>query len=208
MELIRISARKLKLMLTSADMSHFELDSKTMECDPAKTHHAFRRLLNELKEKTGFQVDHDRLAVQYFPSREGGCEMFISNLGEESPDDTSETPTVKHGLLPHRAPVRITDCFHRELAYRFKSLAHLLLVCERLGKLGYIGESEAYRDQHGRYHLFLTLLAASPFSIPDELGFLVEYGCIENASGARIYLREHGSPICKEHAVETLWRLC
>ena len=207
MELIRINAKKLKLMMTPADMSHFELDSNAIESNPAKIHHAFRRLLNELREKAGFEADHDRLTVQYFPSREGGCEMFISNLGEEKENDATDAKAGRHSLLPHRAPVRISDCYHRELAYRFPTLDGLLSVCERLVKIGYIGESEAYRDTLRCYHLFLMLLAASPFSIPDELAFIVEYGSIENASGTRLYLREHGAPICKEHAVEELSRL-
>ena len=96
---------------------------------------------------------------------------------------------------------RQNECFLRDFAYRFDSLDHLLMVCRRLLAIGYICESSAFRDHTSRYYLFLSALSASPFSIPDEIGFIVEYGSIENPSAAKLYLCEHGKPICEREAI-------
>lgn len=209
MELIRISNRKLKLMLTPTDMSHFELNTDILGEDMVKTHHAFRLLLSELKTQIGFEADDRHISVQYFPSREGGCEMFISNLqeNESAGGDSATMKTQDKNALQLRALKKPNDCFWRDFAYRFDTLDDLLSVCKRLYFIGYISESAAYRDEHKRYYLFLSALSASPFSIPDEIGFIVEYGSIENAPALKLYIREHGTPICQSDAIAQLAKL-
>lgn len=202
MELIRISNQKLKIMLTPSDMSHFELDSETLEDDHIQMHRAFRMLLTEVREQIGFEADDRHLSVQYFPSREGGCEMFISNLQD---NDRGDGRIGKSTALQVRSTRK--ECFMRDFAYRFASLHDLLAVCKRLRSIGYICESAAYRDEEQTYHLFLSALSASPFSIPDELAFVVEYGTVENASARKLSLREHGRVICDNHAIEILSEL-
>lgn len=199
MELIRISDRKLKIMLTPSDMRHFELNSSTFGEDSTQMHHAFRLLLAEIQRQTDFEADDRQISVQYFPSREGGCEMFISRLCEcEEPG--KESPRLP-ALQKHPAG------FHREAAYRFDCLQTLLEVCQRLLRIHYIGKSDALWDAHGGYHLILSFLSHTPFGTPEELCFLVEYGKLENASQVRRYLSEHGGLICRGNAVEVLGEL-
>ena len=82
--------------------------------------------------------------------------------------------------------------------------ASILAACHRLYLLGFLCESAAYRDEKDDYFLILTIFTATPFSTPEELDFLVEYGQIENASVLRIYIREHASVICDGNAVARL----
>ena len=204
MELIKISNSKLKIMLTPSDMSHFALNVESFGTDGKKTHHAVRLLLDELRDQIGFDADDQHLSVQFFPSREGGCEMFISNLYEYEPCKDTDGGSMK--ASNKEAPLlglqkRQNECFLRDFAYRFDSLDHLLMVCRRLLAIGYICESSAFRDHTSRYYLLLSALSASPFSIPDEIGFIVEYGSIENPSAAKLYLCEHGKPICEREAI-------
>ena len=209
MELIRINNKKLKLMLTPTDMSHFELTADMIGEDVGKTHHAFRLLLSELKNKIGFDADDRHISIQYFPSREGGCEMFISNLqdhDEQENDPHTEKKQSSHALQV-RPSKKETQYFWRDFVYRFDTLNDLLSVCKRLYTIGYICESSAYRDEKNDYYLFLSMRAASPFSIPDEIGFVIEYGSIENVSAIKIYILEHGSPICQQNAIARLSQL-
>ena len=209
METIRISDRKLKIMLTASDMSHFELNANTLETG-IQSHRIFRHLLHELKDKVGFEADDGHISVQYFPSREGGCEMFISNLDEDGEHEemgTAENKEMRKAALQIQRPCARSDCFRREFAYRFESLEDLLAVCRRLVQIGYICESSAWRDSEKRYFLLMTALTASPFSIPDEIGFIVEYGKIENAAAIRLYVREYGQTICEKEALMRLAKL-
>ena len=200
MELIRISNSKLKIMLTPMDMRHFELSTDNFYDDSEKMHRSFRLLLDEVKRQSGFEADDHRISVQYFPSREGGCEMFISNLsGEKECTTCALTPAQQ------MQPVtRTRGSFCRSFAYRFEGLDELLSVCRRLLPMDYITASSAYRDDTGRYYLILNTFAASPFATPEELYFVVEYGHLENAAQLRLYLAEHGSVVCAEDAVGTL----
>ena len=200
MELIRISDSKLKVMLTPMDMRQFELSTDNFYDDSEKMHRSFRLLLDEVKRQSGFEADDHRISVQYFPSREGGCEMFISNLSPERESMTCAL-TPAQGIQP---TARTRGSFCRSFAYRFEGLEELLSVCHRLLPLDYITASSAWRDDAGRYYLILNTFAASPFATPEELYFVVEYGRLENAAQLRLYLSEHGEVVCAEDAVGTL----
>ena len=213
MELIRISDRKLKIMLTATDMCHFDLNVENFGEDSAQMHRAFRRLLNEIRVKTGFEADNNHISVQYFPSREGGCEMFISNLSnDDSESGVCSDPAFATRIQPRegmqiRPFKKHSGSFKKDCAYRFSVLQHLLQACKRLSGVGFIIESIAYRDEKDVYFLFLTIMSPSPFSTPEELDCVVEYGSIENASHLRLYIREHATVICPSNAVEQLSEL-
>jgi negative regulator of genetic competence, sporulation and motility len=206
MELIRISDSKLKIMLTPTDMCHFELCNESMGDDSAKMRQAFRHLMDEVKKQIGFDVDDRHISIQYFPSREGGCEMFVTNHPVIS--NTKEEKALAkplNALFPTAA--KTCGAFRKDCAYRFDDLDHLLQVCKRLCQMGYIGDSSAFRDEKKQYYLILTLLCASPFSTPEELSFVLEYGYWENPSLLKIYIKEHGKLLCSPDAVEQLGRL-
>ena len=211
MELIRISDSKLKIMLTPTDMCHFELNNDSLGDDTAKMRQAFRLLMDEVKKQTGFDADDRHISIQYFPSREGGCEMFVTNLPLTSPitNTKEEKALVKQGnsLSLSLAPQKPSGSFRKDCAYRFDDLNHLLRVCKRLHEIGYISESSAFRDEKKQYYLILTVLCSSPFSMPEELGFILEYGYWENPSLLKLYIREHGQVISSPDAVSELAQL-
>ena len=208
MELIKITDQKLKIMLTPSDMTQYELEPKIIEAFNAQTSSAFRAFWNEVRRQYHLDFDDSHLSVQYFPSRGGGCEMFVCSMQSPASDDKERK---KRGTLTGNAilPVEKTKSgrFLRETAYRFDSLSHLLAACHRLKSIGYIGESTAYRDGVSAYYLLLKLLSASPFSLPEEISFLSEYGRPENAHVLRLYFREHGSVIRSPDAVDVLAEL-
>ena len=206
MELIRITDQKLKIMLTPSDMTEMAINPDAIDNCDASVPDTFRRLLWEIRRQYGLEFDERHLSVQYFPSREGGCEMFVSGTpptdsGEER-DKRKRSAGTGSAILP--IGKALAGNFLRETAYRFENLSNLLAACHRLRGIGYIGESAAYRDGGTIYYLLLKMLTASPFSLPDEFAFLCEYGRIENASALRLYFREHGSVICPRDAVEIL----
>ena len=134
--------------------------------------------------------------------------MFICNLQSEESEmkhfiSATSTPQPNAAMLPQKR----SGCYKKDCAYRFEALSHLLGACGRLARLASMCESAAYRDEKGSYFLLLTVLSPSPFSLPDELEFIVEYGSIENASMLRLYIREHAKAICESNAVTQLAQL-
>ncbi|MBR2722013.1 MAG: adaptor protein MecA [Clostridia bacterium] len=206
MELIRISDKKLKIMLTPTDMCHFELSADSFGKNPQKTRKTFRLLFEEIKKQTDFDADERHISVQYFPSREGGCEMFISRISD-SEKETCAKGRAEERALTAREDARRSGSFRKLCVWRFETLDALLMVCKRIRQTQYIGESIAYRDETGFYFLLFSLRTSSPLEIPDEWCFLSEYGCPENASLFRLYISEHGRVICGANAVHTLAEL-
>ena len=207
MELIRISDQKLKIMLTPMDMSHFELDSDSFGEDSAQMHRSFRLLLTEVRRQTDFDADDSHISVQYFPSIEGGCEMFICNLsdadGKKEANDCAIVPAEKSAveLRPYK---KRNGSFRKDCAWRFSCLDHLLRACRRLKNCPGVLESSAWRDEGGDYFLVFTILSVSPYSTPDDVEFLLEYAIMESAPHLWVYIREHAAPICIKNAV---WQL-
>lgn len=208
MELIRISDQKMKIMLTPADMTQYDISDELLESDSEQVHRVFRLLLDDIRKQTGFALDDRQLSVQYFPSREGGCEMFVSSIAPSPHREEKKRPTAKTTRAITLKPEKtVGKTYLRESAYRFENMETLLRVCKRLSLSGYAGESAAYSNEKKNCFLFLRTLSDSPFTLPEEFSFLSEYGCSENATMLKLYLREHGTALCRSHAVETLAKL-
>lgn len=197
MELIRISGAKLKVMLDLADMEKFSLDSSDIDYEDAATRRAFREILEEVRVRIGFETAGEKILVQVFPSRDGGCEMFVTRLPDELP-----------APLQRRIPARsITMMSMRKTAYCFRSFPHLLSVCRALVRCGYDGPS-ALRADDGGWYLFLQERVCS--GTPARMGefcFLSEYA--EPIWGAAMLacIEEHSRPVIEEDAVTRLYDL-
>ena len=200
MELIRINDRKLKIMLTPSDMSHFEMNAERLGEDTEQMRRSFRMLMKEVRRKIAFDLDDRRVSVQYFPSREGGCEMFVScTLQEEKKKAPAAFPLA---LLPIKSEQK-TNKYRREIVVRIQEMRDLLKACKRLKNAGFEGESCAFSEECGGYLLFLSCMSDSPFAFPEKFAFLAEYGSARNLAQARLYILEHAN-IISENAVEKL----
>lgn len=186
MEWIHISPNKLKIMLTAEDAKHYALDCKDANYAELATRAAFRDILADVRKKSGFDACEEKTYIQMYPSKEGGCELFITKIGlllsEDEAPMPSNTPRRKRGQTGK--------------ALRFPELAPLLSLCRRLRGDARVLKSTAWKDLCGRWWLLL-------FS-EGELPFVCEYGECKSITTAQLYLAEHGKPICKERAIETL----
>ena len=90
MELILIDKNKLKIMLTAPDMQHYALDTSRLEgmaCTDTHTREVFRHIFHDAEAETGFHTEGEKLLVQMYTSKCGGCEIFVTKL--ESPSRRS-----------------------------------------------------------------------------------------------------------------------
>ena len=85
MELIRISDSKLKIMLNAEDMVHYAINSDLLNYENTETRRAVWQILDEAKQQTGFDAASDRVLIQVYPSRAGGCEMVNAYLMPPTP---------------------------------------------------------------------------------------------------------------------------
>lgn len=209
MDLIRISDTKLKIMLTSSDMQYYDLHNDHISITDQHVRSVLRQLLSDAKEKTGFDGDMTRLYVQMFPSRDGGCELFVSK------PESYENIDINHANLPALTSVgqkgramSPSERYGQNMCvYSFTRLEHLISVCKRLVSIGFCGKSSAYVDYKKNYYLFLTDIPLHALYAPDEFCFLGEYGQRENVRSLQTYLGEYAKMICKDNAVQTLIQL-
>lgn len=206
MELILVNDSKIKIMLTASDMNRFEISPDILEKNDDQIRSAFRDILNEARDRTGFDTAGDRLYIQYYPSKEGGCELFVTKLGS-SASGGGQLPvfhTPKAVGLAELIPETDTGGNRRICAYAFPSITVLLSVCRRLAGIPHAGESAAWKGDEGNVYLFLYGINPPRGGLSDPYSFLTEYGSAQNADSLLLYIQEHGKPICEHDAIETL----
>ena len=209
MEIIMISETKLKVMLSAEDLQSFSLTAEALDYNNTETKRMFWDVLSRAKQSVGFDTDGHRVLVQLFPSRSGGCEMFISKLGllcrseNEEQSDTSLSAVIAKNprLSPSSQNISRSPSLS---AFGFDTMDCLLAVCRRLEALSYDGTSDAYLGDDCRCYLFLSDLERTPYVPLDEYAFIGEYGTPENANMLRYYVQEHAKPICCGGAVTCL----
>lgn len=203
MEIIMISESKLKIMLSAEDLQAFELAPEDLDYGNTETKRMFWDILGRAKHSVGFDTDGQRVLVQLYPSRAGGCEMFITKLGSLHRGESEERADL-HTVIKSADERPSARPKLRIGAFGFDSVERMLAVCRRLAGIGYNGKSEAYFGDDRRAYLFLSIPESSGYLPLDEFSFISEYGSHENADVLRQFLEEHARAICREDAVELL----
>lgn len=211
MEIIPISESKLKIMLSADDLRGFSLSAEELDYANTETKRMFWDVLGRAKHAVGFDTDGHRVLVQLYPSRAGGCEMFITRLGEltksvkESEREDELTAVISTAPLSGNVPSRPSAGIRA--AFGFDTMERMLTVCRRLSVLSFDGESEAYLGDDRRCYLLLSDLEVSAYLPLDEYSFIGEYGTVENLTAIRHFIGEHAKTICASDAVSCLAKL-
>lgn len=185
MELIIISESKIKLMLTKDEMDSYSGNTKEV----------LREIMNVAQSKCDCPKLDGRVFVQMYPSRKGGCEMFVTKLEKHS-EDIKMRSGEERTLTEYRKPYLTGSGSH--IIYRFGEMTYLLGCCMGLMKMGYSGESRAYIDSGTRtYYLMLDF---ETHVAGENFGSLCP-------TRTYYYINEHCDVICGESAVEKLGSL-
>ena len=187
MELILINESKLKVMLTPADMESYAITCDTIDYENTETRRAFWNILDEAKHKTGFDAASDRVFIQVYPSKNGGCEMYVTKLLHNDND--------RNGSIT----IRRNDLISNEI-FRFDDIGSLLAVCRQLAVIGHNGKSSVFSDINKNYYLSIN-------ECENLYSFIAEYGERRNSGFFEAYLSEHCVCICEGNAVGVLSKL-
>ncbi len=205
MDLIKISDTKIKIMLSSSDMSYYDLHNDSISLADAHARRVLGRLLADARDLTGFDSDMSRLYIQMFPCADGGCELFISK-SDQSDSSLSLVPMqAKSDALPRASHACLPDKRYTESAvYVFSTFDCLVRACKRLRACHYIGKSSLYAGQQKSYYLLLEDLPLPSLRAPDEFFFLNEYGTRVNIKTVQALLGEYVRLICEHNAIQTI----
>lgn len=211
MEFILINENKIKVMLTEQDLKEFEIDAEDLDYSNTDTKRMFWDILSRAKHSTGFDTDGHKVLVQLYPSRHGGCELFVTKIGELCPAEdgcmlSSKSADTRNDKKLSKLRIREQSEKTEASVFLFESLCDLLSVCRRLAALGYDEKSSAYIDTDKRYYLFLEGIDTSGYIPLDIYSFICEFGVTQNVKTSFCYLGEYGRPIAKDDAVGLLSR--
>ena len=182
-------------------MKQYSLDCNTIDYDSTETRRAFWSILDEVKHKTGFDAASQKVFVQLYPSKEGGCEMFVTKLGCAHGKDATVAPDEdSHRLHPLN---------RRKRAFSFKGLGELTAVCRQLSSVGFSEKSAVWWESEGqkRYFLILEEPEENAYILLNECTFIHEFGRSENLKHALLFLNEHGALIHGGNAVDVFAKL-
>ncbi|MBP3377540.1 MAG: adaptor protein MecA [Clostridia bacterium] len=182
MELIIISESKFKLMLTSSDMASYTGNTKEM----------LREIINDVQTKCGYSPISGRVFVQMYPSKEGGCELFVTKL--EHHNNISMRGGEERTLAEYKKYIPQ----ERRIIYSFETMSYLLGCCLGLSQIGYTGTSAAYVDR-SRQNYYLMLDSETHIA-SENMGSLCP-------GYTYYYINEHCDVICSDGAAEILGKL-
>ncbi|MBE6596431.1 MAG: adaptor protein MecA [Ruminococcaceae bacterium] len=200
MDFTLINENKIKICLSEGDLGEFELIADELDYSDTETKRMFWDVLSRAKKATGFNTNGHRVLVQLYPSKDGGCEMFVTRITPISEDYAAE---IK-GEEEKNEKKRKDSSRKKYTVFSFAAFRDLSSACRSLLRVGYKGHSIAYIDESKRWYLLLSNLDFSGYTPMDEYSFLLEFGNIENTESCKSYLSEHATELCFGDAVGKL----
>ena len=192
MELILINDTKLKIMLTEEDMVRYDLDCDCANYDNTETRKAFWNILDEAKHQTGFDAASDRVFIQLYPSKEGGCEMYVTKVGLLHHSSNKPTPCNLHAKISPKPQTFI---------YEFETLRNMISACRLIANYPYVC-SNAWISDHRTCCLFIDFEQGKGSG--KIHGILNEFGNAVQTRNIYEYIKEYGKLLFSECAIEEL----
>jgi len=203
MDMILISDSKLKIMLTQSDMENFALDQSHTELNDSQTRRAFWNILDKAKQATGFDPENKRVYIQMYPSKTGGCELYVTKI---TSNIIAASPHYRHyscRFLSQESKIHF-DNVNCNKVYCFADVNSLLFACRILRTQHYIGESSVYSNGFS-YYLFLSYhIPIDRKTAVDNFSFLSDIAKQIEPHYANLYIGEYCFVICNGNAVEIL----
>ena len=188
MEILRIGKYTVKISLDNVEATEYKLLNRS-SVNEDDMRQELERLLETVTKKIDFTYLGRKLFTEIYPSKSGGCEVFISTVNSEESSTvykTKDSTDLKKSKSPS--------------IYMVETFEMLLKICFRLKEISFDGKSSIYYDEEGkRYYLALE----NVFTKELKYAFLTEYAKQIKAS-VFSYLKEHYRCIIKKNGVKAL----
>ena len=81
MEFLLVGESKIKIVLTEEERASYGLDASAPDISGPGARRSFWRILDMAKKDVGFDPSGDKILIQLYPIKTGGCEIFVTKLG-------------------------------------------------------------------------------------------------------------------------------
>ena len=179
METVFINKDKLKIMLTCSEMAKYRIDSDFSK-DKQEADLIIWDILDDAAVSTGFDTAKGSFYVQMYPSKDGGCELFVTRIGPASGfTEKAERLLRDNGeTFPEK----------KLYIYAFGNFEAMLCACRSLSLTHKDALSLAYSDSFSeRFFLFLE----------KDTEKLSEFGGVKCKNTEKYYVLEHCTLFCK-----------
>lgn len=206
MEMIKVNTMKLKIILTKQDLDEFNITNDNLDYGTEKSRKVLKSILEKAKKDVNFDTGQDRLYMQFFPSVDGGGELYITRKPVILPQDTPKETKIYKNKYTIKNKAKNSDGY----IITFDKSESLIQLCKRLSKEKIFLSSSLYLHDC-LYYLYIHSITSysklskdSPdFDLDSNASFICEYGSVFYASKIRLaFLEEHAKTICKNNAVE------
>ncbi len=188
MRLERLTYNKIKIFLTTDDLSERGLTKEDIWKDSLKWHQLFHEMLEEASEQ--FDVDiQGTVAVEIFTMHTQGMVMVVT-MDEEEEEDSS--------LMDSFYDLQVSVKEKQDLIYEFTNFEYVIQVSHQLKVLGFTGGSLYVMDD--KYYFCIENVEDCNLMLVAVV--LSEYSNPTLESIHRI--KEYGKTVIDQEAVETI----
>ena len=208
MELIVINENKLKITLSAIDMHEYGLDENEFHLSITNTRRVLSKILHNSPIKTGFESEtpNERLLLQLYPEKAGGCELYVTRLTID--DESYEKEEIGMAEQENRLLPIAKSQFEQKtgaLCYKFENFSNLVNACKASVITSSPLQSSLFLGDDEKYYLFVEKTDLNEDL--QSINLFLEFGVRENSEKTRLTFYEHGKEICKNNAINVLSRL-
>lgn len=190
MDFLLIGESKIKIVLNKSEAEEYNLHGQGADISSHIARRSFWSILDMARSQVGFDPAGDKVLIQLYPIKDGGCEIFVTKLGILS--DSS-------ARLVSRSD-RVTLLSRKRGIYAFDSVDDItsasLAVCHASG--GSSPHSDVYSDGI-KYYLVIEEYGKG--GEPVEYPCILEYAVALTAD-AFVYIAEHAKRLTDGDGIE------
>ncbi len=190
MEIVRIGKHTVKVSLNTEEAKEYSAASYE-NLNDVEIKEAFSKLLLKIKEKVDFSYAGRKIFTEIYPSKDGGCEVFISCISLEA-QKALNREKEQIGEIKKQKTLRSI--------YDFDILENLLSASYRLNEIHCKNESSVFYDEERKRYI---LVLEEIYHKDLKYAFLLEYS--KHIKGTALnYIKEHYKCILKRDGIKIL----
>ena len=190
LEFLLIGDSKIKIVLSGEEAERYKLDSASPDVSGPGARRIFWRILEQAKGQVGFDPAGDKVLIQLYPIKNGGCELFVTKLGILS--DSSARLVSKSD--------RIAMLSKKRLLYAFDTLEDTIAAARAIKAIvGDISPSSDVYYEKDKYYLAIEEYGKG--GEPVEFPCILEFGT-GITTELSSYISEHATRLTDGDGIE------
>ena len=109
MEFFIVSKSKIKITLTKSEAEERGVISGEFADGEKDKRKGLKKILDEAKQQSGFDIGNEKVLVQIYPMKDGGMELFVTKLGIPTKDERTDTAKDERPLTQARTYYIFSD---------------------------------------------------------------------------------------------------